>query len=192
MVTRDAGTSLVETLITVALVATVMTMAAPVVIQARDAQEGRQAAVYLAGQFRAARQQAVMTGRHTGFVFDRIGDTWKFRRCEDRDGDGLLRADVSVGIDHCAEGVWTIDAWYPRTAIDRAAAVPDLSGHFTGAVVAFGTSGIASFSPLGSSSSGSVTVMTRGGRHYAVRVAGVTGRIRILRFASETGQWIDI
>lgn len=192
MVTRDAGTSLIETVITVALVATVMTMAAPVVMQARDAQEGRQAAVYLAGQFRAARQQAVMTGRHTGFVFDRVGDTWMFRRCEDRDGDGLLRTDVSAGLDTCDAGVWTIDAWYPRTAIDRAAAVPDLSGQFTGAVVAFGTSGIASFSPLGSSSSGSVTVMTRSGRHYAVRVAGVTGRIRILRFASETGRWIDI
>ncbi|MBM3750584.1 MAG: hypothetical protein FJW21_05305 [Acidimicrobiia bacterium] len=192
MVTREAGTSLVEAVITVALLATVMTLAAPVVMQARDAQEGRQAAVYLAGQFRAARQQAIMTGRHTGFVFDRIGDTWKFRRCEDRDADGLLRADISAGIDSCDEGVSTIDAWFPRTTIDRAAEVPDLSGHFTGAVVAFGTSGIASFAPLGSSSSGSVTVRTRGGRHYAVRVAGVTGRIRMLRFASETGRWIDI
>lgn len=176
MVTRDAGTSFVEAVITVALVATVMTMAAPVVIHARDAQEGRQAAVYLAGQFRAARQHAVMTGRHTGVVFDLVGSTWRFRRCEDRDGDGLLRADLSAGIDVCDETARAIDVWYPRTAL---------------AVVAFGASGIASFSPVGTSSSGSVTLMTEGGRQYAVRIAGVTGRVRILRFAPEAAQWID-
>ncbi len=191
MVTHDTGASVVDVLITVALVATVMTVGAPGVMGARDAQDGRQAANYLAGQFRAARQHAVMTGRHTGFVFDLVGDGWVFRRCIDTDGDGLLRADVLAAVDTCAGDAHTIGAWFPRTAIGRAATVPDLSGQFTGAVVAFGASGIASFSPLGSSSSGSVTLMTHGGRHYAVRIAGVTGRIRIVRYAPETQRWID-
>lgn len=191
MVGIDAGTSLIEVLVTVALVATVTTMGAPVVMHARDAQEGRQAATYLAGQFRSARQHAVLTGRHVGFVFDLVGDAWVFRRCADRDDDGLLRADIAAGIDTCDGAPRTLDAWYPRATIDRAATVPDLSGQFTGAVVAFGASGIASFSPLGTSSSGSITVMTRGGRHYAVRVAGVTGRIRVVQFSVEARRWID-
>lgn len=192
MVAGDTGASLLEMLVTVALLATVTATGAPAVIHARDAQDGRQAATYLVGQFRLARQQAVLAGRHIGFVFDRSGEAWVFRRCEDQDGDGLLRLDLAAGIDTCEGEARSIDAWYPRTTIDRASTVPDLSGQMTGAAVAFGASGIASFSPLGSSSSGSVTVMTRGGRHYAVRVAGVTGRIRVVRFSVETRRWIDL
>lgn len=185
----ETGASLLELLVTVALIATVTSLATPLVVHARDDQEGRSAATFLAGQFRLARQQAVLTGRNTALVFDLHDDEWTFVVCADGDADGVSRADISAGIDACRGSAQPLAAWFSRTSIHRASAVPDLSGNTDGAVVAFGSSRMASFSPLGTASSGSVTIMTRGGRHYAVRVAGITGRVRVWRFAPESRRW---
>jgi hypothetical protein len=45
------------------------------------------------------------------------------------------------------------------------------------------------FTPEGSSSSGTVYVMGRGGEQFAVRVAGATGRTRVLSFNPAERQW---
>lgn len=185
----ETGASLLELVVTVALVATVAGLAAPLAVHARDDQEGRTAATFLAGQFRLARQQAILTGRNTALVFDLRNEEWTFVVCADGDADGVSRADIAAGLDPCHGSAQPLASWFSRTSIHRASAVPDLSGNTDGAVVAFGTSRMASFSPLGTASSGSVTIMTRGGRHYAVRVAGVTGRVRVWRFAPESRQW---
>jgi type II secretory pathway pseudopilin PulG len=181
-----------EVLVTVALIATVTGIGTPLVLHARDEQEGRQAARYLAGHLRAARQHAVLTGRHHAMVFDTVGDRWVFTVCVDEDEDGVSREDLVSGADTCRFPAQPLDAWFPRTTIDRAPSVPDLSGRVDSTAVMFGASRIASFSPLGSASSGTVVIRTRGGRHFAVRVAGVTGRVRVFRFAPEAGQWRDL
>jgi type II secretory pathway pseudopilin PulG len=186
---RETGASLVELLVTVALIATVAGLAAPLVVHARDDQEGRSAATFLAGHFRLARQQAIQSGRNTALVFDLRENEWTFVVCADGDADGVSRADISAGIDPCRGAAQPLASWFSRTSIHRASAVPDLSGNTDGAVVAFGTARMASFSPLGTASSGSVTIMTRGGRHFAVRIAGVTGRVRIWRFLPESRRW---
>lgn len=164
MVGRDAGTSLVEVLVTVALMATVTSLGAPLVLHARDHADGRQAVLALAGQFRAARQEAILTGRNAALVFDLVDigrGAWSVTRCSDEDGDGVLRADIAAGIDRCGD----------------AGVLPGVGG--ISVAVAFGTSRIASFSPLGTSSSGSVTMTTRTGRQFVVRVSGTTGRLRV-------------
>jgi len=178
-----------ELLVTVAIVATVTGLSAPLVVHGRDDNEGRQAALFLAGQLRLARQQAVQTGRHTAIVFDLIAETWRFSVCVDEDGDGVLRSDITSGVDRCQGAPQPLASWFSRASIHRASAVPDLSGRTDGAIVAFGTARMASFSPLGTASSGSLTIMTRGGRHFAIRVAGVTGRVRLWRFMPETRRW---
>lgn len=188
----EDGTSLLEVLVTVALVATVTSLGTPLVLHAHDEQQGRQAAAFLAGQLRAARQQAVLTGRHAALVFDPAGETWVFTMCSDGNGDGVLRADVASGTDTCAARAQPIGAWFSQVSIDRAPGVPGVSGDADGGAVALGPSRIASFSPMGTASSGSVTLRTRGDRHFAVRVAGVTGRVRVLRFAPETQRWQDL
>lgn len=185
----ETGASLLEVMVTVALVVTVTSLATPLAVHARDDQEGRSAATFLAGQFRLARQHAILTGRNTALVFDLRNEEWTFVVCVDGDADGVSRADIATGLDPCQGSAQSLASWFSRASIHRASAVPDLSGNTDGAVVAFGSSRMASFSPLGTASSGSVTIMTRGGRHYAVRVAGVTGRVRVWRFAPESGRW---
>ncbi len=177
------------------LATTLVSLGAPFMVHARDAGDARQAAWLLAGHLRAARQQAIREGRHVGLVFDVGGapftepTTWRVRQCADGNRNGLSRAEIDEGTDRCRDTARPLSAWLPRTEIGRASGVPDLSGRFDTAPVAFGTSRMASFSPLGTASSGSVTVRTQRGTHYAVRVAGVTGRIRVLRFNPSSRQW---
>jgi len=48
-----------------------------------------------------------------------------------------------------------------------------------------------SFTPSGTSTSGSIYVRGRDGSQFAVRVLGITGRVRLLRYDSRSGQWVD-
>jgi hypothetical protein len=52
-----------------------------------------------------------------------------------------------------------------------------------------GRSRMLSFSPTGTSSTGTVYLRGRGRRQLAVRVLGVTGRIRALWFDFGAGRW---
>jgi len=50
---------------------------------------------------------------------------------------------------------------------------------------------MASFSAAGTSTAGSLWLQSAGGTQYMVRVAGITGRVRILRFDIGSGEWRD-
>jgi hypothetical protein len=45
------------------------------------------------------------------------------------------------------------------------------------------------YSPTGTSSSGSVYICGRSKTQYVIRILGDTGRTRILRFDAPSGQW---
>jgi glutamate synthase domain-containing protein 3 len=57
--------------------------------------------------------------------------------------------------------------------------------------VKLGASNLLSFTPLGTSTSGSVFVRGRDGSQFAVRVLGATGRARVLRYVPHSGEWTD-
>src|SRR5690606_4468224 len=95
--------------------------------------------------------------------FDSVSDVWGFTTCVDGDGDGVSRADITSGTDPCDDEARPLAAWIPHTVIT------DLT---------LGTTRLVSFGPLGTSSSGSLVIMTQRGRQFVVRIAGVTGRVR--------------
>ena len=76
-------------------------------------------------------------------------------------------------------------------AVDASVPDPD-GGAGSSDAVRFGASDLASFAPGGTASSGTVFVRSMGGAQYAVRVAGVTGRTRVLRFEPARRQWIEV
>lgn len=55
--------------------------------------------------------------------------------------------------------------------------------------IRLGSGSIASFSALGTSSSGTVYIRSRRDAQYAVRIFGETGKTRMLKFEPRTGQW---
>ena len=188
-----AGASLVEVIIALSLVATTAAMSAPALASSVDAGRARQAAQYLVAQCRRARMDAVARSAATALVFDRVGAVWQMRRCTDGNGNGVRRADISSGRDACDVVPVRLSDAFSGVAIALDPALPDPDGGAGSAdAVRFGASDVASFSPAGTATAGTVYLRSAGGAQYAVRIAGVTGRARILYFEPARRQWVEV
>jgi len=190
--TTDQGWSLIELVMVVALVASLVAVTAPLTANAIDAGRARQAAGFIASRFRQARQAAIARSAAEAIVFDRVGGRWQLRVCVDGDGDGVRRADLG-GSDACVEGPHDIEALYPHMRLEIDPAMPDPVGQ-TGNddPVRFGVSDIATFTPAGTATAGTVYLRSSQDIQYAVRVQGINGRIRILRFDPVASVWREI
>ena len=60
----------------------------------------------------------------------------------------------------------------------------------TGSPLKLGGSSVLSFGPVGGATSGTVYLRGPGEQQYAVRLLGVTGRSRLLRFNFRERRWI--
>ena len=184
----DTGAALVDLLLATTMIALLAGMATPLTIRATDAGRVRAAAGYLAGRLRLARVQAVRTGAATAILFDATDD-WSFRLCRDGNGNGVRRADVDSGDDACAPRERLGDR-FAGVSLALDPAVPDLdavTGRLDG--VRFGRSAMASCSPVGHCTPGSLYLQSAGAIHYAVRVSAMAGRTRFLRFDPGASAW---
>jgi len=188
----ERGATLAELVIAMALCATLTAIGAPLVAHTIDAGRGRQAAGFIASRFRLARQHAVAQSRSHAIVFDNGPIGWEFRVCVDGNANGVRRAEIAAGIDACPEGPYRLADLVSGTRIVVDGSLQGPEGDPPSAdPVRFGSSDLASFSALGSSSSGSVFVQSRDGVQYAVRLAGATGRTRMLRYDPASAVWRD-
>jgi hypothetical protein len=109
-----------------------------------------------------------------------------FRTFVDGNRDGVRMHDITSGTDLPLGPSVLLSDLFPGVAIalgDPAAAED---------AVRVGTSGILSFTPVGTSTSGTIYVRGRGGTQLAVRVLGATGRTRVVRYVPRTGDWTDL
>jgi type II secretory pathway pseudopilin PulG len=180
---------MVEVLLVIGLLATTATATLPPAHQAVTTARGRQAAGYLATQLRSAQLHAVRSNRAAGLVFDAVQGHWQFRMCVDGNGNGLRRTEVG-SIDVCLYGPIDMRQQFPEVsiAVDPALQGPDGEAGSSDPV-RFGAADIASFSPAGTGSSGSIFLRLADGQHFLVRVTGVTGRTRTLRHHPHPGTW---
>lgn len=186
----DAGATLIELLLVMALALTIMAIVAPLTANEMDAVRAGHAASFLAARFQLARQQAVSRTASVAVVFDLVSNDWTMRSCIDGNGNGVHRAEISTGRDACFDGPYDLDTLFPgiSVAVDATLRGPD--GEAGSAdPVRFGVSNMASFSPAGSCTAGSVYLRSAKGVQYAVRVSGVLGRLRLLRYDAIARQW---
>ena len=186
------GFSLVECLVVAAVVAVLTGAGLPVLIHTADATDAAAAARHVAGlvaraRFEAARRNRVVALRFT----DDAGDP-AYSLVSDGDGDGVGSADVGDGIDVAVRPPDRLSAHFnARFAV--AGAVPEIDG--TGTLttldppIRLGAARQLSLSPIGTASSGTLYIASRRGVQYAVRIAGVTGRVRVLRYVPGLAQW---
>ncbi len=189
------GTTLLEVIFGLGVVATLTGMAVPMLLTAQDHWQLEAAARYVSGQAMLARSRAARHGASVGLRFERDGDGYWFGSYVDGDGDGVLAADVSRGVDRPLGPPRRLHDLYPTVRFELGASVPTVdSTQAAGSAadpVRLGRSDTLTFSPLGTSTSGTLYLRHRSGRQYAVRVLGTTGRVRLLHFDVETGRWRD-
>jgi type II secretory pathway pseudopilin PulG len=186
-----AGVSLIELLmaLTIALIATGLSL--PVTLAARDDGRARQAAAFAAGDLRGAKEEAVRRNAAVGFVFSLDGSRWVYRRCIDGNGNGVRHVDVASGKDHCLE-ITDLATTFPGVQVAVDPGIPGPDGDPSSVdPVRFGTSDIASFSPDGGCTAGTLFLRSANGTQYAIRIAGVTGRLRVLRYNPGTHLWSE-
>jgi hypothetical protein len=186
------GATLVDLVMGMGVITLLCSLGAPVVSGVVEAARLRHGAGFVATRFRLARSHAAAATVAVGVVFDRSAQGWAFRVCEDGNGNGLRRAEIAAGVDACVEGPHDVSVLFPGVQV---AADPTLRGPDgepgSADAVRFGASDLASFSPSGTCSAGSLWLRSPRGEQLIVRVAGVTGRVRILRWDAAAGAWRD-
>jgi prepilin-type N-terminal cleavage/methylation domain-containing protein len=188
----QAGLSLAELVVALAIGCVLIAFTVPTTAATIDAGRVNAAANAMASRFRLTRLDAVSRGRSTALVFDQVGPRWVFRICADGNGNGIRRSEIQSGTDTCADAI-DLQAMFPGVQIDVDATLRGPSGEPPSPnPVRFGASNIASFSALGSCTAGTLFLRSPKGQQYAVRIAGATGRTRVLRYDSATVSWLEL
>lgn len=193
------GFTLIELLIATSVLALLTTLAVPPLRRQISQHRVRLAAAEVASALWTARSSAVRHGVSVAVRFetddshvDAVASV--FSLYADGDGDGVRTADLNTGTDprirrparllHVGADVrfGFPEGLEPRgfTGTGRLDRLDD--------PVRFGSSDLASFSPVGTASPGSVFV-TDGYHLFAVRVYNRTGKVRILRYVRDREEW---
>jgi hypothetical protein len=178
----------------VAIGGTVSATALPQGLRALDDFRTRSAARYLAQRAIDARFAAITRSAATGLRFEPASPDYRITSVVDGNGNGLRTADLQSGIDRTLTVPERLDTHFAGVAFGILAGVPDADGQPANGAdgVRLGVSNLLSMNPDGTSSSGTLYLHGRNRTQYAVRVLGVTGRVRVLKFDFVKGRWGDV
>jgi hypothetical protein len=190
LATISLGYSLVETMFVCALAATLAGIAAPGLLVALDDYRTAGAARYLAGRLQALRIEAAMRSADVGLRFVATGQTFLFTPFADGNGNGVRALDINHAVDRPIAAAEQLADRFPGVDFGTLPGLPGVDGGAPPGTdpIKLGSSNILSFSPSGTSSSGSLYI--KGQRaQYVVRIYGETGKIRLLKFLAGANQW---
>jgi hypothetical protein len=186
------GYSLLELLAAMALSVTLGAAAIPQYLAALDDVRASGAAYHISGRFQRARMEAVLRSAMVGVKFTQTGSSYSYAVYVDGNRNGVLSADISRGVDRLIAPVERLPDQFAGVEFGAIPGLPavDPGGTAPGTdPIRLGSGNIASFSAMGTSSSGTVYIRGRRDAQYAVRIFGETGKTRMLKFEPRTGQW---
>jgi Tfp pilus assembly protein FimT len=157
-----------------AIVAVVAAVAVPVSLAGVDRARGWAAARFVAARFIQARAQAVGRGAAVAVRVEGQDLNASLASFADANRNGVLTREIDDGVERRLDGPTSLSALFPGVAVTD-----------EGAVRLF------SFSPDGTATTGSLYLQSRDGSRFAIRVLGVTARVRIERFVTTRGEWVE-
>lgn len=198
----QGGWSLAELLAAMAIAAMVVSLSVPPTFAWARRQRLQGAIRSLAQDLQASRWRALASGRATGLVFILApGGDLLWTIYGDGDGDGLRRADMDRGVDYSLGRSRRLSQVAPgvraglltSTSPVEVPRLPPQSGWIANPLdpIKFGASDMASFSPQGSATSGSL-YLTDGHDMAALVINGITGRLRLFRFDLTRRDWKEM
>ena len=183
MDSRRKGQGLLEIVVAMTILAVVAGMALPRGWGLVREYRLRGAAYYFRGLIREVRTQAAAKSRYTGIVFDEVDGEPELSLHIDGNDNGIRRADVRSGVDPRIRGPWRLSDQFPGVHYGS----PSSNGVPSFPPLRIGRGRILSFSPIGTSTSGTLFLSNEQGFLYAVIVLGTSGRVRLARY--RRGQW---
>lgn len=189
----DRGATLAEALIATGIVVVAVGISVPLVTTGRHEQHVMNAARYVAGRIVLARAGAARRGAAIGIRFVRNGEGVTFRSYVDGNGNGVRAVDIGSGVDAPIETETSLGDRFEGVRFELSAAAPAI-GNSTPAgagadPVQLGGNDILSLTPLGTATSGTLYLRSRGGHQAAVRILGATARVQVFQFDFQAGRW---
>lgn len=190
---RQQGLALVDLIVATSLFGVLAGIAVPTIAALRERAEAQAAARYLAAQFHQARSEALARNVCLAFHIREEGSGYTFTLYADGDGDGVSEVDIGAGTDPRISPGERIEQHFSTVTFRVPVDVPEIDGEgwvqAGSAPVRIGRSRLITFSPLGSTTSGTLYLSSGPGTQAAVRLLGATGRIRILWFDPASQAW---
>jgi hypothetical protein len=188
----DRGYSLLELVFATALTATTAAAAIPQILSGVDEYRAAGAARYIAARMQRTRMEAIARSVEVAMQFTLSAGIYSYAVFMDGNGNGVLSRDIQRGTDRLIGASERLPDQFRGVDFGALPGLPavDPGGTPPGTdPIRLGSGSFASFSPDGTSSSGSLYV--RGARNiqYVIRIYGETGRTRVLKFDSRTQQW---
>jgi prepilin-type N-terminal cleavage/methylation domain-containing protein len=187
------GFTILELLFALAITGTLTAIAVPQGLRALDDFRTRAAARYLAQRLADARMSAIKRSLAHGLRFEPGSPDYRITTVVDGNANGLRTIEIQNGIDRLVTSPETIGSHFQDVMFGILDGVPDADGQPAGGAdgVRVGASRLLSMNPDGTSSSGTLYLHGRDRAQYAVRVLGVTARVRLLRFDHARRRWVD-
>jgi prepilin-type N-terminal cleavage/methylation domain-containing protein len=189
---KNKGYSLLEVLLAITLMVIVGGAAIPLAQSSVDRSRAAGAASYVAGRMASARFEAVRRSAHVAIRFVAKPDGYWIQSYVDGNRNGVLTRDIALGLDAPITAGERLDYHFSGVEFGIQPRVTGIDpGPFNASdPIQIGSSTLLSFSPTGSSTSGTVFIRSLRGHQFAVRVLGPTGRTRILEFNFGAGTWL--
>jgi prepilin-type N-terminal cleavage/methylation domain-containing protein len=186
------GYSLLEVMMAITIMVIVGGAAIPLAHGTVDRSRAAGAANYVAGRLTLARFEAVRRSARVAIRFVERGDGYWLQTYIDGNRNGVRTSDIEGGIDTPITAEERLDYHFSGIAFGIQSGVTGIdAGPFnTSDPIQIGNTTLLSFSPTGSSTSGTLFIRGLRGHQFAVRVLGATGRTRILEFNFGQGIWL--
>jgi len=178
----------------VAILITLVGIGLPVLTAAQDSLRAYAAARYVSSRLALTRMQAVERSTRVGIFFTAGEHGVQYATYADGDADGVRSDDIRRGIDRRITGDERLEDLFPGVTFALPDDVPDVGATRGGAgrdPIRIGRSRILTFTPIGTATSGTLYLRGRGAVQLAVRVLGVTGRTRLLRYDARLHKWVE-
>jgi prepilin-type N-terminal cleavage/methylation domain-containing protein len=187
------GFTILELLFALAIAGTLTAIAVPQGLRALDDFRTRAAARYLAQRLCDARLGAIKRSLAQGLRFEPAVPDYLITTVVDGNANGLRTSDLQRGIDRALTQPEALGSHFQDVVFGILDDVPDADGQPANGTdgVRVGASKLLAMNPDGTSSSGTLYVHGRDRAQYAVRVLGVTGRVRVLKFDHVRHRWMD-
>lgn len=190
---HERGVAIVDLVCATGLMGVIAAMSIPSLGLWLDRDRARLSARYLAAKLHHARMEALKRNAAVAVRFGEAADGYPFAFFVDGNANGVLERDIADGIDTPILSTDRLADHFREITLRVVENVPGVESADSVAAgsdpLRIGRSNLVSFSPTGTCTSGSIFVAGPSAPQTAVRLLGVTGRLRVLWFDRAGRTW---